>query len=213
MQSSQLIERVRQQQSQVSEWKGAAKGIEVQISMLESEADSLGGVLALHKQADAGFHDLESEWRGRFEEKLASLVGQGLSSVFGDDRKVILTHTIKRGVAHLDLETETNGLRTRILGAKGGSVIQILAALFRVLFTVSQKPALLPFMALDEPFSMVSVKFRPALGALIKELGGRLGLQFVIVTHEEELAEAADTVYFMQDGSAQLIKSPTEERQ
>ena len=134
----------------------------------------------------------------------------------GGDRKVILTHSIKRGVANLDLEMETNGLRTRIIGAKGGSVIQILAFLFRVLFTVSQNPPLLPLLILDEPFSMVSAKYRGTLGELVHELSRRLNIQFILASHEEEIAEASDVTYeIVEDGKGTSIlrKSAEEERE
>lgn len=201
---------------QTDEWAGAHKSLSSQQSVLVDTLQTTFLRVALHDEANIGFHSMEEEWRGRFEKALAELVSQGLSSVFGDDRKVILTHSIKRGVANLDLEMETNGLRTRIIGAKGGSVIQILAFLFRVLFTVSQNPPLLPLLILDEPFSMVSAKYRGTLGELVHELSRRLNIQFILASHEEEIAEASDVTYeIVADGKGTSIlrKSAEEERE
>jgi DNA repair exonuclease SbcCD ATPase subunit len=40
---------------------------------------------------------------------------------------------------------------------------------------------------LDEPFRFVSDEYQPAVADLMEEMADKLGIQFIIVTHEENL--------------------------
>jgi DNA repair exonuclease SbcCD ATPase subunit len=48
---------------------------------------------------------------------------------------------------------------------------------------------------MDEPLKFLSVDRQEYASAMIKQLSERLGLQFIIVTHEEELAAHADKTF------------------
>ena len=48
---------------------------------------------------------------------------------------------------------------------------------------------------LDEPLRFLSADCQEKASAMIKELSQRLGLQFIIVTHESVLASYADKVF------------------
>ena len=50
-----------------------------------------------------------------------------------------------------------------------------------------QKPAVRKILILDEPFKFVSKSYRDAVAQLITDLAEELGIQFIIVTHMEEL--------------------------
>jgi DNA repair exonuclease SbcCD ATPase subunit len=47
---------------------------------------------------------------------------------------------------------------------------------------------------LDEPFKYLSEELKPLAGEILKELSTRLGVQFIIVTHDSSIIEVADTV-------------------
>ena len=63
---------------------------------------------------------------------------------------------------------------------------------------------------------MVSAKYRGTLGGLVHELSRRLNIQFILASHEEEIAEASDVTYeIVADGKGTSIlrKSAEEERE
>lgn len=159
----------------------------------------------LEANAQSGYHDeaqkilqaLEEKWRGSAGNALANIVSHGLSVVFGGSYELNIDSKVARGVASTDLTLTVNGLRSRIKNAHGGSVLNVLSFLFHTILTTSSKPRLRPILVLDEPFSHVSAGFRSQVCALLRELCHRLGLQMLIVTHEEELIEAADTAYLV----------------
>jgi DNA repair exonuclease SbcCD ATPase subunit len=156
---------------------------------------------------------LENTWRGRYEQALAALGSQGLSAVFDKKMEVVLESTKKRGAASMDIALITDGLRTRIKGAKGGSVAQVLAVLLRLLLALSGRPAMRPLLMLDEPFSQVSADLRPALCAMLQETTRRLNFQMLFTAHEDELLDAADVAYMVHPGGrVEQLKSSKEDR-
>jgi ABC-type sugar transport system ATPase subunit len=50
-------------------------------------------------------------------------------------------------------------------------------------------------MILDEPLRFVSAKYQEKASAMIKEISEKLGIQFIIVTHNEVLASYADRTF------------------
>ena len=206
----------RELAAKVSAWQGQAELLQSEISSTKKEITSLQSTVSDHEEAIVILQELEKTWRGSFEEALASLGGQGLSAVFDKEIEVILESSIKRGVASLDIALITEGLRTGIKGAKGGSVAQVLAVLLRILLTISSRPALRPLLILDEPFSQVSAEFRPALCEMLRNIIGRLDAQYIFTSHEDELTDAADTVYQIKadgKGTAVQLKSREEVRE
>ena len=167
-----------------------------------------------HEQATTILSELEKTWRGSFEEGLASVAGEGLSAVFNKDMVVGLETTTKRSSAFTDITLTTDGLKTRVKGAKGGSVAQVFAAQLRQLMTLSHRPEGRRLLALDEPFSMVSVEFRPALCAMLREMSTTLGFQWLFSSHEEEMLDAADVAYRIEPdgkGTPTRLETSTEE--
>jgi hypothetical protein len=157
---------------------------------------------------------LEATWRGRYEAALAALGSQGLNAVFTDaEYELLLESTIKRGVSSLDIVLVKDGQRVRLKGGSGGSVVQVLAYLLRHLMTVSQRPELRRFEALDEPFAMVRAAQRPALGAMVKDITQRLDFQLLFSSDEDELVDAADVVILVHPGGkVEKLKSGQEDR-
>ena len=197
----------------VDQWKGQKSLLDRQVEHAERKQEEESSLRDVDEQSLVILHELEETWRGKFESALAGVGGQGLSAVFGENIEVVIDSVIKRGVANLDMHLITEGLETDIMGSKGGSVVNVFSSLLRFLFTLSNTPELRRILVLDEPFSMVSVEYRPALCDMLREMAGRLGFQLIFTSHEEEMVESADTAYVIQKdgkGTLEKLKSPEE---
>ena len=71
--------------------------------------------------------------------------------------------------------------------AAGGGVVDVAAFALRLSCYLIMSPRPEPVIILDEPFRFVSKEYQGQVAELLEELSAKLGLQFVIVTHEEEL--------------------------
>jgi ABC-type transporter Mla maintaining outer membrane lipid asymmetry ATPase subunit MlaF len=75
----------------------------------------------------------------------------------------------------------------------GGSVLDIVAFVFRVVIWSISDQKTEPIFLLDEPFKAVDKTVHLIrCGRVIKSMSSMLGVQFIIVTHEEKLMEIAD---------------------
>lgn len=204
-----LAGRIRRQ---LYEWDGQAGLLRSKQLTLKEDEGTRRRQMELHEKALVVLQELEGTWRGKYEDALAALGSQGLSSIWEDERQVVLESTIKRGVASLDIALVKDGKRVRLKGGSGGSVSQVLAVVLRVLTTLSNPTQRLLF-ALDEPFSQVAEEQRPALNEMIRGLQAQIGFQLLFVAHETELADCADVVYFIHGdgrGTAEQRKSKEE---
>ena len=157
--------------------------------------------------------ELEGAWRRSFESRLSSVVSDGLTAIFGEEIKLEVKSTVKRDATSMQLVLTQGGIEIDdIVGGTGGSLVSVLDVLLKILLLVSA-PDLRRVLVLDEAFRMVEARHLPALGQLLRELSDRLSMQFVLVSHETELLDAADIVYEVANGGVKLIKSQHEERE
>lgn len=171
-----------------------------QIGDIESRAESA----RLRAQTLDYVHEMlkviAEKREAKVRERLEALVTQALRLVFDDDSySFFIKQDVKRdqAVATLVLEkADEDGVlfRTPIRGYHGGGVIDIVAFVLNAIVLTFVKPQRRQTMWLDEPFSQVSKSHRPRVADMMRWLHEETGLQFVIITHEEEYLSVADTV-------------------
>ena len=121
------------------------------------------------------------------EYQLSNLVTNALASIFEDPYTFRVEFEIKRGKTEALLLFSKNGEDIDPLTASGGGVVDVASFALRLssyLISAIRPPAL---MILDEPFRFVSEDYQPAVAELVEEMSTKLGIQFIIVTHESNL--------------------------
>lgn len=126
---------------------------------------------------------------------LESAVSHALRSVFDEPYKFHVDFEIKRQRTEANLTISKQGEKITPRDSSGGGVIDIISFTLKVLLwsLAPNHPA--PVLLLDEPFRFVSTDLQPKVGELLREVQEQMGIQFVVITHEEELIEFADCVY------------------
>lgn len=153
------------------------------------------------KEAQTIVAAVAAETQNAFTVHLSDLATLGLETVFDEPYKLRVEFETKRNrsEASIFFEPMTNEEgRIDPLEASGGGVVDIASFALRVsLWTLTgrTKRRSAPVMILDEPFRFVSQDLQPRASQLLKEVSKRLGIQFIIVTHEQELIEEADRVF------------------
>lgn len=137
--------------------------------------------------------------RKEMKSKIDDLVTSGLNSVFSND--LIFEMKVSSNRSRFStvpvLKSSFNGieLETDIADGHGGGVSDIVSFVLRVIVMCLSRPRLRRVMVLDESFRHVSPEYLRGVSVLLKELNKKLGIQFLMVTHKEELLDAADVVY------------------
>ena len=105
------------------------------------------------------------------------------------DKRVSTKFKLIQGDMELDLLT-----------AVGGGIINVVSFVLKVLILASVRPKRQQVMYLDEQFNNVSADYRPKVAKLLKSFSEQLGIQFTIITHQQEFSDEADVVYNLTKG-------------
>ena len=121
-------------------------------------------------------------------EKVASVVSRCLEAVYEEEGYGFeIEFERKRGKTEANLSFTKGGEKMDPLEETAGGVVEVAAFALRLACLVLSKPKRRLFLALDEPFRMVSEEYQPRLRELIETLAEELELQLFIITHDKDL--------------------------
>lgn len=126
--------------------------------------------------------------------RLTAIVTTALRTVFVDkDLAFSVRFESKRGRTEAVLEVGENDIFTDPIEGHGGGVVDVVSFALRAAFwSISRSRSVL---ILDEPFRFLSRDLQSAAAEMIRTLSDKLGLQILMVTHEEALKEVADSIF------------------
>jgi hypothetical protein len=132
-------------------------------------------------------------------ERLGTLAVQ---SVFGrEDLRLELKMDLSKGqmtaVPMLASEFRGEEILLPVKDAKGGGLVNVVSFILQVVVLVLTRPAVAKTIFLDERFKNVRDEI-DRVGELLQKLHEMIGLQFVVVTKERAIADAANRVFWME---------------
>lgn len=120
--------------------------------------------------------------------KLADIVTRSLAAVFDVPYVFKIRFETKRGRTEAVLAFERGGLEVDPMTAAGGGVVDVAAFALRISCLLISRPPLRRLLVVDEPMKMLSKEYSERVRELILMLAQELDIQFIIVTHNPELA-------------------------
>jgi len=131
----------------------------------------------------------------QLNERISAIAKAALEAVFDDPPEFRIMFETKRGRTEaVPALIGEGGIPVDPMTEDGGGAVDLLAFGLRLAMITMKRPALARVVALDESFRFVSRDLRPRVAALLRDLSGRLGFQFIIVTHDPELVPGADRI-------------------
>ena len=124
-------------------------------------------------------------------EQIAGVVSRGLSAVFDEPYVFRIHFERKRGRTEARLVFEREGVEVDPMTASGGGVVDVASFALRLSCMVLNKPSLRRVEIMDEPFKFVSEEYRERVKVFLETLAQEMGIQFVMVTHINELKTGA----------------------
>lgn len=121
-------------------------------------------------------------------ERVAKVVSSCLASVFDEPYTFAIEFVRKRGRTEAKLRFTRKGLTVDPMEASGGGMIDVAAFALRVACLIMHRPRLRQILVLDEPFRFVSEEYQDNVRAMLEKLSVDLGLQIVMVTHNQAYA-------------------------
>lgn len=128
--------------------------------------------------------------------RLTAVGSTALNAVFQDpedDMEFQATFKTSRGRTECALEVVDHGVAMDPMECKGGGVVDVLSFALRVSFWSMRRSR--PVLILDEPFkNLRGAGMQAAAVDMMRTVAKRLGLQIIMVTHEQEFIDGADNV-------------------
>lgn len=129
---------------------------------------------------------------------ISEIVTAALDAVFEDDAYTFKIEFVqRRGKTEADVFFERDGNRVDPLTASGGGCVDVASFALRVALwsLLRRAKGVADTIVLDEPFRFLSRALQPKAGAMLKMLSEKLNVQFLFVTHVQDLVDSADRVF------------------
>ncbi len=173
--------------------------------MLVSEKDiakkSLNSLnrLALNiEDAQAIVRLVASDTQNQLAEKISGIVTMALNAVFEEDVfEFKLEYEEKRGKTEANMFLLVNGNETDIMEGGGGGAADVVALALRVALWNICVPKPAPILIFDEPCKFISRDLQYKAGKIMKLLHEKLGMQIIVVSHDDPITENADRVFMV----------------
>jgi len=132
----------------------------------------------------------------QLEIHISELVSLALEAVFSNPYKMVLKFETRRNRSEADLlfQDETGNLLSP-MEAVGGGVVDVAALALRIALWSLKRPRPRAVMIMDEPLRFLSSDLQDQASRMLKEISSKIGIQFLVVTHAQNLLEAADKVF------------------
>lgn len=145
-----------------------------------------------HRKVRAIYQQAALDTQIFMENHLSSMVTNSLKSVFFEKNvEFICKFDKKRNSTECNMYIIEDGEEYEIMEDRGFGMADIISFSLRVAYVLLDSSD--NVLIMDEPFRNLDKSRIPYASKMVKELSHKLKIQFIIVTHIEELTECADT--------------------
>jgi len=148
-----------------------------------------------HEQAKEIIREVGMKTQQQLQFHISDITSLALEAVFPKPYKLVVEFVQRRNKTECDLYFERGGKQVDPLSSSGGGAIDIAAFALRIASWSLQRPHSRATIILDEPLKWIDETLREKGSNMIKEVSDKLGIQFIIVTHDPMLTKFADKVF------------------
>jgi hypothetical protein len=141
-------------------------------------------------KSQALLQEVAKEVQSQLSLKIDSVVNLGLATCFGNEYTFKLEYVSSRGKTEVEFNLYKDNKLIDPMMQNGGGLVDILCFCLRVaVYSISKVDNIIVF---DEAMKYVSKGYRSKAAELIHTLSEKLDLQFISVTHIEEMVDDSD---------------------
>ena len=173
----------------------------------EKEVKNLAEQQAKHIKARFVLTEVSKNTQQRFKDRVETLITLAIQSVFERPFKFKLNMEMSRNKFSCFPIIEEGDNEYIPSEEMGGGILDIISFAFRIVLWSLKSPRSRNLFILDEPMKFVGKdELLQRAITMMKEISERLNLQFIIVTHEPQIAEIADKAYgIVHDGTNSIL--------
>jgi len=189
------MSQVSEIRNKLEQRKGERSKLVQSISKLSD--DILNNKRELHRHEKA--HEIIKEVSLKTQEQLQYHIGDiaslALETVFNDPYELKIEFVERRNKTECDLFFVRDDEKMDPISASGGGAVDVAAFALRIASWSMQTPHTRNTIVLDEPFRFLSEDHQEKASQMIKEVSRKLGIQFLIITHNPLLTQHADKIF------------------
>jgi DNA repair exonuclease SbcCD ATPase subunit len=165
------------------------------VSTTESRMKENKRELRKHEEARIVLAQVAQDTQNQLSYRIGDITTLALDSVFPNPYSLSMEFVTRRNKTECDLFFIRNGNICDPIAGSGGGAVDIAALALRVASWAVRRPRNNNVLLLDEPLSHLSANLRPQASQMIRTLSQNIKLQIIMVSHAEELIEAADVLF------------------
>ena len=193
--------------SQLEQLKGKRQQVSSDLKKARKSMKIAKRNLINHEKAKEIVIQVGLKMQEQLQYHIGDITSLALEAVFPEPYKLELEFVQKRNKTECDIYFSRNGNKVDPLNASGGGAVDVASFALRIASWSLQRPHTRPTIILDEPMKFVSEELKDKASNMIKEVSKKLGIQFIIITHEPILAAYADKTFEvrMRKGVSKVI--------
>lgn len=186
---------IQQLRQSLERQQGQKIQIERSIDQLKTDLTENKRSLRRHEQAREIIRTVGIETQRQLQFHISDITSLALEAVFDDPYELKVEFVERRNKTECDLKFVRGDMEIDPLTASGVGAVDVAAFALRIASWSMMRPRTRPTIILDEPFRFLSENYQDKASQMLKELSEKLGLQFIIVTHEQTLSSYADRTF------------------
>ncbi len=188
--------RTKELSAKIAEAKGSRSILRKQYIKVEESLATLRERAEGIDIAQALVQDVAKKTQDQLKMHIEDVVQLALDTCFPDEFDFLLQYEAKRGQTEANLRFLQDGEEVDPMTAAGGGVVDVASFALRIAaWSLSNTDNVI---ILDEPFRYLSRDLQPKAGEILQRLSQDMGLQFVMVTHQQEMVDIADRVFSVE---------------
>jgi DNA repair exonuclease SbcCD ATPase subunit len=186
---------LKEHRTRFEQMKGKVLQIQEQILSTEESIKIETRSLQQHEKARELIREAGLKTQEQLQYHISDITSLALNAVFDNPYQLQAEFVQRRNKTECDLYFVRDGERVDPLSASGGGAVDVACFALRIASWSMLRPHTRNTIILDEPMKNLSAAYQEKGSAMLKEVSERLGLQFIIVTHEPILASYADRTF------------------
>jgi DNA repair exonuclease SbcCD ATPase subunit len=148
-----------------------------------------------HEQAREVIREAGLKTQESLSFHISEITSLALEAVFDEPYTLEVDFVQRRNKTECDLFFLRDGERVNPMDASGGGAVDVAAFALRIASWSMSHPRNRNTIILDEPLKNLDEERIEKGSNMLKEVSEKLGIQFIIVTHEKALTSYADKVF------------------
>ena len=181
--------------NRLEQQKGQKIQIEKSLSDLQIELRDKKRSLHRHEQAREVVREVGLKTQQQLQISISDITSLALEAVFPDPYELEVEFVQRRNKTECDLYFVRDGNKIDPLTASGVGAVDVAAFALRIASWSMMQPRTRNTIILDEPFRFLSENYQEQASTMLKEISKKLGIQFLIISHNMTLANCADKTF------------------